>query len=357
MLKITHILYSGLGGTSDVCQILCKLDKEINSRSSLIQVGPKKFSNSINSLKNKTHFVKTYRFLTFFYFFPVLKKLIKEKPNLIFLHNFQIIPVLIYKIFSNKKSRVFYIDHTPLDLKNFKDFIVCNFFKSIIDFFVVLNKDSYFYFLNKIKVNSKKIKIIPNAVNKEFIQKERKKKIKKNSLIIGMASRINKLKRHDLIIEAIQHSDLRDYKIKCFFAGDGENLDYLKSLIKDKSKFKFFGKIKSNKLKKWYNYLDVYIQATNGEGHSTSILQAMGMNLPIFASNVSGIKNFLIPKKKIGLTFENNTKSLINLIKIFIKMGKYKRSKIIKSQKKYILKNYSEDILLSKYLKIIKKFF
>ena len=50
MLKITHILYSGLGGTSDVCQILCKLDKEINSRSSLIQVGPKKFSNSINSL-------------------------------------------------------------------------------------------------------------------------------------------------------------------------------------------------------------------------------------------------------------------------------------------------------------------
>ena len=88
-----------------------------------------------------------------------------------------------------------------------------------------------------------------------------------------------------------------------------------------------------SKLKKWYNYLDVYIQATNGEGHSTSILQAMGMNLPIFASNVSGIKNFLIPKKNIGLTFENNTKSLINLIKIFIKMGEYKRSKIIKSQK------------------------
>ena len=144
---------------------------------------------------------------------------------------------------------------------------------------------------------------------------------------------------------------------RCFFAGNGENVDYLNSLIRDKTKFKFFGNLKSTQLKNWYKSLDVYVQATNGEGHSTSILQAMGMNLPILASNVSGIKNFLIPKKNIGLTFENNTSSLIKYIKIFLKMSSNKRSKIIYSQKKYISNNYSEDIFLYEYLKIIKKFF
>ena len=30
--KITHILYSGLGGTSDVCNILSKLDLILNTK-------------------------------------------------------------------------------------------------------------------------------------------------------------------------------------------------------------------------------------------------------------------------------------------------------------------------------------
>ena len=176
MLKITHILYSGLGGTTDVCQVLCELDRKIRSVSSLIQVGPKKFSNKLFKQNNKTYFVKTIRFFTFFYFFPVLKKLKKIKPNLIFLHNFQIIPVLIYKLFYNKNLKIIYVDHTPHQLKNFKDFFICNYFKTIIDFFIVLNKDSYSYFLNKVDLKSSKIKIIPNAVNKNFIIKKIKKK-------------------------------------------------------------------------------------------------------------------------------------------------------------------------------------
>lgn len=354
MLKLTHILYSGLGGSLDVCQILCKLDKKIKSKSSLILVGPKKFSNGPLKKKNIEHFVKTYRFLTIFYFFPVLKKIKKEKPNLIFLHNFQMIPVLIYKFLFNKHLKIIYVDHTPKQLKTFKDFFICYFFKGFIDFFVVLNKDSYLYFLKKIYINSSKIKIIPNAVNKNFIRKKIKINRKKNSLIFGMAARINKLKRHDLIINALQDEELKKFNIKCFFAGDGENIINIKNLIKNKNKFKFFGNLNSKELRKWYQSIDVYLQATTGEGHSTSILQAMGMNLPILASNVSGINNFLSPKKKIGFIFKNKKKSLIEAIKIILNLSYKEKSEIIKCQKKYVLENYSEDIFLNKYKNIIR---
>ena len=169
-----------------------------------------------------------------------------------------------------------------------------------------------------------------------------------------MASRINKLKRHDLIVDALEDYRLRNFRIKCLFAGEGENTNYIKSMIKSENKIKFYGTLNSKDLKKWYKSLDVYIQATTGEGHSTSMLQAMGMNLPVLASNVSGVNNFLFPQKNIGFMFENNKQSLINYIKLLMKMSDTNKYKIIKSQKKFVLDNYSEKIILNKYKKVIK---
>ena len=80
----------------------------------------------------------------------------------------------------------------------------------------------------------------------------------------------------------------------------------------------------------------------------------MGMNLPILASNVSGINNFLSPKKKIGFIFKNKKKSLIEAIKIILNLSYKEKSEIIKCQKKYVLENYSEDIFLNKYKNIIR---
>ena len=170
-----------------------------------------------------------------------------------------------------------------------------------------------------------------------------------------MASRINFQKRHDLIIDAIEHYLLKEKNIKVYFAGSGEDVKYLQQKIQNKKKFKFFNNLDSKNLKKWYSKLDCYIQATNGEGHSTSILQAMGMNLPVIASNVSGIKNFLYPTKNIGITFKNDPFSLAKTIKYFISLSKSEKDRIIISQKNYILPKYSEDIFLEKYERIINE--
>ena len=354
MLKINHILYAGLGGVFDVCNILGKIDEERKVCTSFILIGPKKFKNKISKKNQKTYFVRTYKF-SLFYFIPILKKLILEKPDLIFVHNFQVLPVFLYKIISYKNPKIIYVDHTPNNLKSFKDFFICKISKLIIDFFIVLNKDSYNYFIENIRLNSKKIKIIPNAINKNFIKNDDKKNKTKNILVVGMASRINNLKRHDLIIEAIQHDIIKNFNIKAYLDGGGENINLLKNKIFKKNIFKFFGVLELKKLKKWYNSLDLYIQATEGEGHSTSILQAMGMNLPVLGSNVSGVNNFLIPQKKIGIFFNNDVKSLAKKIKYFAEMKENKKNKIIRAQKDYILSNYSEIKFLNEYKKIIKK--
>ena len=353
--KITHILYSGLGGVSDVCNILGRLDKKINSKSSFIQIGPKRFNKSISQKNQTTHYIKTYRFFTIFYFLSVLNILIREKPRLVILHNYQIIPVFLYKLLFFKSLIVIYVDHNSKSAKSFKDIFVCKFFKLTIDFYITLNKDSLNFFYNIIKISKNKIKIIPNAVNKKFIKKKILTNKTKNITIIGMASRINNLKRHDLIVDSLQNSSLKNENLKCYFAGTGENIHLLKKKIKNKNKFKFFGVLNSISLKKWYQSLDFYIQATSGEGHSTSMLQAMGMNLPILGSNVSGVKNFLYPKRNIGITFENNQNSLVSKLKFILKMSNNKKKIIITSQKKYLLENFTENKLLESYKKIIEK--
>ena len=344
-----------MGGTSDVCNVLGKLDSILNTKSLFIQTGPKRFNKNIGLKNQRTYFIKTFRFFSIFYFLPVLKILIKEKPDLVILHNYQIIPVFFYKTFFFKHLNLIYVDHTPNNLKSFKDVFVCKYFKFIIDFFIVLNKESLNFFLNKFKISSNKIKIISNAVNEIFMKKSNFKNSKKKFIIFGMASRINTLKRHDLIIEAFQSKLLKDEKIKCHFAGSGENILPLKKMIKNERMFKFCGALNTNELKKWYDSIDFYIQATSGEGHSTSILQAMGMNLPVLGSNVSGVKNFLYPKKNIGLIFNNSQVSLANKIKFILKMPNYKKKKIITSQKKYLLNNFTEKKFLKNYKIVIKK--
>ena len=115
MLKINHILYSDLGGVMDVCKVLGNLDKATISKSSFILVGPKRGIKKVSATNQKTHFVKTYRFLSFFYFISILKVIVNEKPDLIFLHNYQIIPVLLFKFLFNGSLKIVYIDHKAFE--------------------------------------------------------------------------------------------------------------------------------------------------------------------------------------------------------------------------------------------------
>jgi len=79
------------------------------------------------------------------------------------------------------------------------------------------------------------------------------------------------------------------------------------------------------------------------------------MNLPVLGSNVSGVKNFLHPKKNIGLVFDNRQTSLSIKIKSILKMSNHKKKKIIASQKKYLLNNFTEKKFLENYKIVIKK--
>jgi glycosyltransferase involved in cell wall biosynthesis len=172
-----------------------------------------------------------------------------------------------------------------------------------------------------------------------------------------MACRVNSFyKKYNLIAESLLSKNIKNLNIHFSLAGNGKDLNSFKKKIKQlglNNKIRLEGYLEEKKLKKWYNSLDLYIQASTGEGMSTSLLQAMSMKIPVIGSNVTGIKNILGKKKYLGLLFKNNIKDLSKKIEYFYFLKKKIKIKYIKTQHDYVIKNHNCKLMFEKYLSLI----
>jgi glycosyltransferase involved in cell wall biosynthesis len=136
-------------------------------------------------------------------------------------------------------------------------------------------------------------------------------------VIIGMASRITGIKRHDLLIDAMavlrNQGGRIDWRLS--LAGDGDTLAALQAKVSELQLddiVAFPGYLGENELKQWFNTLDIYAHASEGETLSTSILQALAMGLPIVGSDVAGISNLLAEGNGAGLVVAQTPEAFAN---------------------------------------------
>ena len=358
-MKALHILYSGLGGSSSVVFSLLKENKKnYLIKQDILFTGTYLFPEYKRKIKNKNDyfFIKTIKFLSWLSWFKVFLFLNNHKPDLILLHNFQFMPTLLYKIIFKKK--VIYINHQSQNFLKIKSFINIIISFIFFDCIIFVNKKKSLYFKKKFNIFKDKIYHIPNSVDVNFF-KNKNRKINKKQFIIGMAARLDVGKRHELIIKALNHPKLKSFNLIFFIAGEGERKNYLKSLIcqeKLKNKVIFCGSLDQQKMKIWYKKLNLYVHATNGEGMSISILEAMSMKIPVIGSNVMGVNNLLIQKKNIGMLFENSVDDLANKIEYFYTSSKIIKNLFEKKQRKFIINNYSSLTMFNNYRKVVSKF-
>jgi len=358
MKKVLQFLYSGTGGVSSVVFSLIEKNKTSKKwKDFLILTGPNLSKGNIEFLKKnkvKNFYNKTKKYLTFLSWPKLFKVIFEYNPNILLVHNYDVILPTIYKCIFKKK--LIFVDHAPHVGKNlgFKLSLIYFFVKFFADKIIVLHKDR-FHFLLKRGLKKKNIFLIPNGIR---IISNSKKKFSKKKLILGMASRINLQKYHDLIIEVFKTKKIRERQIYCYFAGDGENLKNLKSKVKNLSldkKIFFMGNLKSDELNKFYKKLDLYVQASRGEVMSISILEAFNNLIPVLGSDVEGINNFLIPEKNVGILFKNNKKSLLNKIIEFDNLNNKSKLRYSIAQKNFLDKNFNSIKMFNGYHKLIDK--
>lgn len=154
------------------------------------------------------------------------------------------------------------------------------------------------------------------------------KSIDRNNFIsLVTAANAISLKRIDLIINAIAAVD-SSYEIIWSYFGDGEKLELLREyagtkLNRPNISWQFYGRVSNEGIYDFYKQVDAsaFILLSSTEGVPVSIEEALGMGLPIIATDVGGVREEVIEGKTGFLLSENPTcEDVARTIEKFIRL-------------------------------------
>ena len=178
----------------------------------------------------------------------------------------------------------------------------------------------------------KEISIIPNGVDlakmqnsinrEQGIKLKNKLQIPKNNKIIFTSSRL--VKKNDIasLIRAFAILVVGcQLPVSLIIAGCGKLEQKLKQLTKDlklENHVIFLGQVDYDEISKYYSLADIFVRPSLSEGQGIAFIEAMAAGLPIIATPVGGIPDFLLDKKTGLFCQVKNPEDLAEKIKLLL---------------------------------------
>jgi glycosyltransferase involved in cell wall biosynthesis len=159
---------------------------------------------------------------------------------------------------------------------------------------------------SEIKVGSLGIDIDQFSISKNKKTSKKKLKLPLNKTIIGYVGRISKEKNIDILLEAFKKVESKD--IFLLIVGDG-NPELVKK-IKEIRNCHVTGFV--NNVQDYLKAMDVFVMPSLTETTSLATLEAMSCGLPVIATKVGFIKNYLV-KDHNGIFFPRNSSTMLAL--------------------------------------------
>jgi len=301
-MKVTQILYSGLGGHGSVAFSLAYAAGK-HWRSSMIFAGIEPLLPEYARLCDERGIcradVQMHEGRTWAAWPWVHAALKRAAPQVIVLHSVKLIlPCWLYA--HRHGIPLIAVEHQPNGLKSISEWWVSRLLMRLADKIVVLTPDYRAALERHLGpvYRPEKVLVIPNGIDTTAFSPDVGSPMHGQPFRIGMAARFTSMKRQDLLIDALALLLKGDepQKWHLSLAGDGESLERMREAAKEAGipdRVEFPGYLGEEALRDWFTRLDVYAHASAGETLSTSLLQAMAMGLPIVGSNVAGIKDLL----------------------------------------------------------------
>jgi glycosyltransferase involved in cell wall biosynthesis len=320
MTSVVHIIYSGTGGIANVFFSLVQADSrdefehqvafygnqdvvpEYLAKCAKLEIPTGKFKRNsrIDTNVNKVLF----------------HWLCEKKPDVIFLHIPRALSAAVKyrKVYSDAK--IVAVEHNPISAKALIDWIDSIKLQWFCDAVIYLSHDYRQTIRQSIKIffSSKKSHVVPNGIDTQLYKpvssengeepesSQRNTNIAKErpTIIIGMASRLEKSKDIDTLIKSIKllNDEKTDFRYVLKLAGDGAMKDDLKKLREElglEESVEFSGYLSETELIYWFHTLDIYAHATQSETMSTSVMQALSCGLPTIASDIPGMSELVGP--------------------------------------------------------------
>lgn len=270
----------------------------------------------------------------------------KNNINLIFAHNFQAALIVIpVKFIFFKRIKLVYFHRI------FKKNRKYDFFSSkIYSIFDTISCNSNAVKKSLEKYTNKKIIVVNNYVE-ENASKYNFKNFNEEIILISV-SRLEKRKNIKFLINVFDRMSKNHKNIYLHIIGNGTQESKLKKYTKNlqNNKIKFFGRVDDviEKLKE----SSIYLCASELEGMSNSLLEAMSVGLPTVIVKSHSVSDCHIENvtalfsNKTEIDFQNNCEKLINDKKL--------RNKLSLQSINHVQENYSFDKTMKAYIEIYK---
>jgi glycosyltransferase involved in cell wall biosynthesis len=202
--------------------------------------------------------------------------------------------------------------------------------------------------------HNKEIEIVPNGVDlknftRDFTEDELlslKVNLKKRTedVFLITTSRLVKKNAVGDVISALPHLPSH---IKFIVIGEGPDKDKLSKLVKDlklENRVTFVGHIDHKDIPKYLKVSDIFIRPSLSEGFGNSFIEAMASKIPVIATPVGGIVDFLKSpaegENPTGLFCKpNNPTSIANTVEAYLN-DEGLRNKIVDNAYKMVTENY-----------------
>ena len=198
---------------------------------------------------------------------------------------------------------------------------------------------------------------LPAFIDSKFFGRNYEKK-KASKTTLGYIGRLVKIKRVDLLIEALSHLKMWGYNVDVRIIGDGilkNDLIKLCDSLNVRELVSFEGWISN--VEEILSEIDIFVLPSDSEGSPISLLEAMAAGKPCIVTNLRSIRN-LVGMKCVKYFRRGNSKHLAESIREIIDSSSVQRE--LESSAREISQNFSiqkgvekiEQIYLSRIKKI-----
>lgn len=206
--------------------------------------------------------------------------------------------------------------------------------------------------------------LVPNGVDLEVFCREidpvEKDEIrtkldkKEGDFFIVTSSRLTYKNAVDDIISSLKY--LPD-NVKLIVIGVGEDYEKLINQVNYlnlKSRVRFTGFIDHSKMPEYLSVCDIFIRPSRSEGFGNSFIEAMAAKIPVIATPVGGIVDFLDDNETGIFCAPNNPQSIARSVKLLME-NKELVSKIVNNSHKMVIQRYSWDSIAQKMKSVFDK--
>ncbi len=188
------------------------------------------------------------------------------------------------------------------------------------------------------------IVVIPNAVDLELFSNKNLNRKDSNDINLITTSRLVKKNAIEDIIESLSYLPSN---IKLLVIGTGKLQNKLKQTAKDlqlTNRVNFMGYVSHSEMPKYLHASDIFIRPSLSEGFGNSFIEAMAARIPVIATPVGGIVDFL-KDGETGLFCEvKNPKSIAQKVEKLIK-DKESHEYIVRNAYEMVKNKYDWNII------------